>query len=165
MKILYYIFIRFYFLHHKHFYKYLNKNVFNILQLKSPFIENAIFKSCKIKNTVVSKDEKERNLRMILNFGHTFAHGFESAKNFSKKLNHGEAVLLGMIVACDLSNKKKLLSFKELSLIKKHYKNLKLLMNIKKFFKKNEINKIVHFMKKDKKNINNKINLILLKKI
>ena len=38
-------------------------------------------------------------------------------------------------------------------------------MNIKKFFKKNEINKIVHFMKKDKKNINNKINLILLKKI
>ena len=30
---------------------------------------------------------------MILNFGHTFAHGFESAKNFSKKLNHGEAVL------------------------------------------------------------------------
>jgi len=70
-----------------------------------------------------------------------------------------------MIVASDLSNKKKLLSFKELSLIKKHYKNLKLLMNIEKFFKKNEINKIIHFMKKDKKNTNNKINLILLKKI
>ena len=41
---------------------------------------------------IVSKDEKEKNLRMILNFGHTFAHGFEKAKNFSKKLNHGEAV-------------------------------------------------------------------------
>ena len=103
---------------------------------------NAIFKSCKIKNTIVSKDEKERNLRMILNFGHTFAHGFESAKNLSKKLNHGEAVLLGMIVASDLSNKKKLLSFKELSLIKKHYKNLKLLMNIKKFFKKMKLIKL-----------------------
>ena len=70
-----------------------------------------------------------------------------------------------MIVAIDLSNKKKLLSFKEVSLIKKHYKNLKLLANIKKFFKKNEINKIVNFMKKDKKNVSNKINLILLKKI
>jgi 3-dehydroquinate synthetase len=70
-----------------------------------------------------------------------------------------------MIVAIDLSNKKKLLSFKEVSLIKKHYKNLKLLTNIKKFFKKNEINKIVDFMKKDKKNVSNKINLILLKKI
>ena len=49
---------------------------------------------------------------MILNFGHTFAHGFESAKNFSKKLNHGEAVLLGMMIASELSNKKKLLSSK-----------------------------------------------------
>ena len=50
-------------------------------------------------------------------------------------------------------------------MIKKHYKNLKLLTNIKKFFKKNEINKIVGFMKKDKKNMNEKISLILLSKI
>ena len=42
---------------------------------------------------------------------------------------------------------------------------MKLLTNIKKFFKKNEINKIVNFMKKDKKNVSSKINLILLKKI
>ena len=38
-------------------------------------------------------------------------------------------------------------------------------MKIKRFFKKNEVSKIIHFMKKDKKNINNKISLILLKKI
>ena len=148
------------------FFLWLIKNGKRIINEKNKaLLINAIFKSCKIKSTVVCKDEKERNLRMILNFGHTFAHGFEGAKNFSKKLNHGEAVLLGMIAAIDLSNKKKLLSFKEVSLIKKHYKNLKLLMNIKKFFKKNEINKIVNFMKKDKKNVSNKINLILLKKI
>ena len=148
------------------FFLWLIKNGKRIINEKNKaLLINAIFKSCKIKSTVVCKDEKERNLRMILNFGHTFAHGFEGAKNFSKKLNHGEAVLLGMIVAIDLSNKKKLLSFKEVSLIKKHYKNLKLLTNIKKFFKKNEINKIVNFMKKDKKNVSNKINLILLKKI
>ena len=148
------------------FFLWLIKNGKRIINEKNKaLLINAIFKSCKIKSSVVGKDEKERNLRMILNFGHTFAHGFEGAKNFSKKLNHGEAVLLGMIVAIDLSNKKKLLSFKEVSLIKKHYKNLKLLMNIKKFFKKNEINKIVNFMKKDKKNVSNKINLILLKKI
>ena len=94
---------------------------------------------------------------MILNFGHTFAHGFESAKNFSKKLNHGEAVLLGMMVASELSNKKNLLSLKNLDLIKKHYVNLKLPMIIKKIFKKNEINKIIYFMKKDKKNIMKKL--------
>ena len=150
----------------KKFFMWLIKNGKKIvIERNKTLLINAIFKSCKIKSAVVGKDEKEKNLRMILNFGHTFAHGFESAKNFSKKLNHGEAVLLGMIVASDLSNEKKLLSFDELSLIKKHYINLKLLMNIKKFFKKNEVNKIVSFMKKDKKNISNKINLILLKKI
>ena len=73
-----------------------------------------------IKNSVVSKDEKESDLRMILNFGHTFAHGFESAKNFSKKLNHGEAVLLGMIMASDLSSKKKILSTVSIILFSKH---------------------------------------------
>ena len=102
---------------------------------------------------------------MILNFGHTFAHGLEATKNFSKKLNHGEAVLLGMMIASELSNKKKLLSLQELLLIKKHYTSLKLPMNINRIFKKNEINKIIYFMKKDKKNMDDKINLILLNKI
>ena len=126
---------------------------------------NAIFKSCKIKNTIVSKDEKEKNLRMILNFGHTFAHGFEGAKKFSKTLNHGEAVLLGMMYASQLSHQKKLLPLEDLILIKQHYYSLNLPVKIKKIFKKNEIKKIVSFMKNDKKNLNEKINLILLKKI
>ena len=50
-------------------------------------------------------------------------------------------------------------------LIKKHYVDLNLPMKISSFFKKNEINKIVSFMQKDKKNRSEKINLILLKKI
>ena len=136
-----------------------------IIKKNNKLLINAIIKSCKIKSYIVKKDEREKDLRMILNFGHTFGHGFEGAKNFSKKLNHGEAVILGMMVASELSNKKKLLTTKELSWIKKHYNNLKLLTNIKKVFKENEINKIINFMKKDKKNSNEKINLILLKRI
>ena len=85
--------------------------------------------------------------------------------NFSNKLRHGEAVLLGMMMASQLSCEKKLLSLKDLMLIKKHYLNLNLPMQIKKFFKKIEINKIISFMKKDKKNLNEKINLIFIKKI
>jgi len=150
----------------RNFFIWLTKNGKKILtERKKSTSISAILKSCKIKNSIVSRDEKEKNLRMVLNFGHTFAHGFESAKNFSKKLNHGEAVLLGMIIAIDLSNQKKLLSLNEQSKIKKHYVDLKLLMNIKKIFKKNEIGKIVNFMKKDKKNTTGKISLILLKKI
>ena len=50
-------------------------------------------------------------------------------------------------------------------LIKNHYLSLNLTTNVKNFFKKKEINKIIYFMKKDKKNLNEKINLILIKKI
>jgi len=150
----------------KKFFFWLSKNAKKIINKKNnTLLINAIFKSCKIKSKIINRDEKEKNLRMILNFGHTFAHGFEGGKNFSKKLNHGEAVLIGMMIASELSYEKKLLSFEELSLIKKHYLNLKLPMHINKIFKKNEINKIIYFMKKDKKNVDEKINLILLNKI
>ena len=150
----------------RNFFLWLSKNAKKIINLKNKkLLKIAIMRSCKIKSEIVNKDEREKNLRMILNFGHTFAHGFEGAKKFSKKLNHGEAVLLGMIIASEFSVKRKLLAFKEFSLIKKHYFSLKLLMNINKVFKKNEINKIIYFMKKDKKNTNEKINLVLLNKI
>jgi len=128
-------------------------------------LKKAIIKSCKIKSRIINKDENEKNLRMILNFGHTFAHGFEATKNYSQKLNHGKAVLLGMLIASQFSVEKKLLPQKDFDLIKKHYNDLNLPMNVEKKFNRKEINKIIYFMKKDKKNLNNKINLILLKKI
>ena len=150
----------------KKFFLWLFKNGKKIINEKNnAFLKKAIVKSCKIKCKVINKDEKEKDLRMILNFGHTFAHGFEGAKNFSNKLNHGEAVLLGMMIASELSNRIKKLPLKDLLLIKKHYLNLKLPMFITKIFKKSEIKKIIYFMKKDKKNVNQKINLILLNKI
>ena len=62
---------------------------------------------------VVEKDEKEKNFRKILNFGHTFAHAYEASLNYSKKLNHGEAVLLGISTAIDFSHKKKFLKNKD----------------------------------------------------
>ena len=119
----------------KKFFLWLVKNGYQVINKKNNFaLKEAIVRSCKIKCNVVSKDEKERDLRMILNFGHTFAHGFERTKNFSKKINHGEAVLIGMNLASELSHKKNLLPFNDLQLIKKHYLNLKLPMSINKFF-------------------------------
>jgi len=148
------------------FFFWLHNNGKKIINRKNnSILKKAIIKSCKIKSRIINKDEKEKNLRMILNFGHTFAHGFEGAKNFSKKLNHGEAVLIGMKIASDLSNKKKMLSSKELSLIEKHYTKLNLSLNINNTFKKKEIAKIVYFMKMDKKNLDEKINLILINRI
>jgi len=79
----------------------------NIEKLRSRDTETlayAIGQSCAIKATVVSRDEREDNLRALLNFGHTFGHAIESATNYEKYL-HGEAVGLGMLMAADLSHR------------------------------------------------------------
>tara|TARA_B100000003_G_scaffold204853_1_gene217465 strand:+ start:56 stop:1162 length:1107 start_codon:yes stop_codon:yes gene_type:complete len=149
----------------KIFFKFLNKNFDKIVNLKSPFIEKTIYESCKIKKIVVEKDEKEKGLRKFLNFGHTFGHAFEASLRFSKKLNHGEAVLLGMKTALDFSLKKKILHKQDYEIINQHMKISKLPNNIKKYFNKKDIIKILSFMTKDKKNESDRINLILLKKI
>ncbi len=148
------------------FFLWLSKNAEEIINNKDEkILKIAILKSCKIKSQIVSKDEKEKNLRMVLNFGHTFAHGYEAAKNFSKRINHGQAVLLGMMSACQLGYNYKIFPLKDLILIKKHYSDLNLPRKISKFFKKKEMDKVIFFMKKDKKNLDEKINLILLKSI
>jgi len=149
----------------KKFYLYLNKNGSEILNLSSPFIEKAIYESCKIKQKVVEKDEKEKELRKILNFGHTFAHAFEATLKYSKKLNHGEAVILGIKTALDFSYNNNLLRKNEYESILNHIHKFNLPYNINKFFTLKDINKILYFMLKDKKNNSDKINLILLKKI
>ena len=149
----------------KNFFKFLNKNFEDIINLKSPFIEKAIYESCKIKKNVVEKDEKEKNLRKVLNFGHTFAHAYEASLGYSRKLNHGEAVLLGIHSALKFSLDNKILKKEDHYSIINHLKKSKLPNNLKEFFSLRDINKIVSFMTKDKKNKSNMINLILLKKI
>ena len=149
----------------KNFYNFLNKNSKKIFNLSSPFIEKAIHESCKIKRNVVEKDEKEKGLRKILNFGHTFAHAYEASLGYSKKLNHGEAVIFGMKTALNFSLKNNLLKKNEHNSIINHIYNCNLPYNLNKFFKIKDLNKILSYMLKDKKNNSNKINLVLLKKI
>jgi 3-dehydroquinate synthase len=62
--------------------------------------------SIQVKADVVAKDEKESNLRMILNFGHTLGHAIEAATGY-KRLLHGEAVAWGSIAALHLGLSRK----------------------------------------------------------
>ena len=149
----------------KKFFLYLNKNIQKILKLKSPFIEKAIFESCKIKRNIVQKDEKENKLRKILNFGHTFAHAYEASMTYSKKLNHGEAVILGIYSSLKFSLENKLINLSEFNLIIRHLNKAKLSYNVSKYFSKIDTKKIISYMRNDKKNNSEKINLVLLKKI
>ena len=149
----------------KKFYNFLNNHQNKILNLTSPFLEKAIHESCKIKKVVVQKDEKEKGLRKILNFGHSFAHAYEATLGFSKKLNHGEAVILGMKTALNFSLKSKLMNKRDYYSIIDHINNSDLPSSVSKFFSPKDVNKILSFMAKDKKNRSNNINLVLLKKI
>ncbi len=63
----------------------------------SLILPEIILGSLKIKKSVVEQDEKEKNLRRVLNFGHTLGHGIEAV---NKDLYHGECVGLGMLFMC-----------------------------------------------------------------
>ena len=149
----------------KKFFKFLNNNLKKILNFHTPFIEKAIYESCKVKKKVVEKDEKEKNIRKVLNFGHTFGHAYEATLGFSKKLNHGEAVTLGMVSALKFSKLNNFLSSKDYNIATKHIENYNLPNSLNKYFFTKDIKKILSFMVQDKKNRSNKINIILLKKI
>ena len=143
-------------------FKYLDKNLNKIINLKEPFIANAILNSCKLKKKIVQKDETEKNLRKILNLGHTFAHAYESQLGFSNKLNHGEAVIIGIKNAVEFSNKFKILKNQSYNSIINHINKIPINKNFGELFKAKDIGKIISFMKSDKKNNSKDINLILI---
>ena len=88
----------------KKFFNWLEKNSKLIFLKKNKELVYAIKKSCEIKIYFVTKDVNEKGLRMVLNFGHTFAHAIEVKNNYSKNVTHGEAVLSGMILETKLSS-------------------------------------------------------------
>ena len=151
----------------KKFFDWLKKNTKNILIKKAKELVYAIKKSCLVKLFFVNKDVDEKNLRMVLNFGHTFAHAIEVKNNYSgNNITHGEAVLSGMVLATKLSKIKKLCSEKTYNeLLKIYVSENNLSYTYKKFNNKNILDKLIPYLKNDKKNQDEKNNFILLNKI
>ncbi len=149
----------------KNFFRWLEKKTKFILSKKKEELTFAIKKSCQIKMHFVNRDVNEKNLRMILNFGHTFAHAIEIKNNYANRITHGEAVLAGMILATKLSVLKKICSNKTLTDIKNIYMQNNLAYTYKKYSKKNSVKGLIPYLKNDKKNDDDMINFILLKDI
>tara|TARA_B100000767_G_scaffold130618_1_gene123985 strand:- start:969 stop:2081 length:1113 start_codon:yes stop_codon:yes gene_type:complete len=149
----------------KKFFSWLRLNTKYIFLQEPKKLIYAIKKSCKIKLSFVSKDVDEKKLRMILNFGHTFAHAIEVKNNYSKNTTHGEAVLAGMILATKLSVIKKVCNKKTLNEIMDIYKANNLNYTFDKYKNTKEIINLIPYLKNDKKNNDEKINFILLNKI
>jgi len=149
----------------KNFFKWLEKNSKLILSKNSNALTYAIKKSCQIKIFFVTKDTNEKDLRMTLNFGHTFAHAIEIKNNYSKNITHGEAVLTGMILAIKLSILKRNCKKEVLNKITELYNHNNLNYTLKNISNSNWIRSLIPYLKNDKKNTDEKINFLLLKKI
>ena len=153
-------------IHDQKFFNWLEKNTEKIINFENQSVViKAISWSCKIKKYFVDKDPNEKNLRKILNFGHTIAHAIEADSNYSKNINHGEAVLIGMLLETQLSFNKKICGIETYKKIENIYFKNNIFKYLKIKFNFSNLKRIVKFMKNDKKNDDNKINFILLKKI
>ncbi|MFO0927781.1 MAG: 3-dehydroquinate synthase [Gemmataceae bacterium] len=91
------------------FFTYLEANAEGILRQEARHVEHIVARSCRLKADVVERDERElTGLRAVLNYGHTFAHAFETAAGYGTWL-HGEAVAAGMVCASRLAERRGLI--------------------------------------------------------
>lgn len=88
----------------RNFFVFLENQRGAILNRDLPVLEQVIKTCCTIKAEVVSKDEREADLRRILNFGHTIGHAVEADSGYH--LAHGSAVAIGMVAASGLASAK-----------------------------------------------------------
>lgn len=87
----------------KELFFFIADNLSGILRKEEDLLRQLLVQCVKEKVKIVQRDPFENNLRMILNFGHTFAHALETHKKY-RSMTHGEAVGLGMLLALRLSN-------------------------------------------------------------
>src|SRR5690606_8601039 len=114
------------------------------------------------KCEIVVKDYYETGLRKSLNFGHTLGHAVESYSLSGKKIKpllHGEAIAVGMVLECFLSNM-------HLGFPKNTVDEIKSVFQTyfhTVYFDKESIQDIISYLIFDKKNYNEEVNFVLLK--
>ena len=126
------------------------------------FSSEIIINSINIKNNFVFEDKYEKKLRKGLNFGHTIGHAIETHfMSSDKKLLHGEAIAIGIIIESYLSKEICGFDIEKVDKIKNHL--LTIFPKIK--FNSSSKNNIIKMMKHDKKNTEKEVNFVLLSDI
>lgn len=93
-------------------------SLFEMFEQKQFDVDEMVRKAIRVKAEIVSADEKEADLRRLLNYGHTIAHGIEAALHY-EGITHGEAVAWGMIGANAIAMRRGLLSGEEAARIER----------------------------------------------
>ena len=124
----------------------LDAELFNVIESGKYDILDIIKRSCEIKASIVTKDEKENSIRVILNLGHTIAHAIESLSKF--KISHGEAVALGILHSLKISQKMGKIDGEQVNRIEKVFENIGVLPKLKKGFNYSQIKEYIAYDKK-----------------
>jgi len=151
--------LKYAFLIDQKFFVAMRNNLNKLVKLDSSFTSKIIESCVKFKSDVVASDEKENSLRKILNLGHTFAHAIEVEQNY--RIKHGQAVIIGLVCALDLSRRMEILDKK----LFEEYLQLPLLLKNFISIDNFDADHIYEIMKRDKKGLNNKIKFVLINSI
>lgn len=143
------------------YFSWLEENIEQIIELDSEVTEEAISRSIKIKAEIVREDEKEKSIRALLNFGHTFGHALELIGDF-KNYNHGEAVAIGMIMALEMSVRIGNITQQDCERVKQLLNRAKIDTKIRKTINSLDL---YECMLGDKKKRGNVLNLVVLENL
>tara|TARA_E500000331_G_scaffold264676_1_gene255829 strand:- start:1314 stop:2378 length:1065 start_codon:yes stop_codon:yes gene_type:complete len=151
--------IKYAFIGNKKLKKIIEDNAKKITERNEKILKTIIEESIKTKSKIVTKDEKENGIRAILNFGHTFGHAIEAHHGY-KKITHGAAITMGMVIAAKVSLFEGHIKDQQLENIISVIKSLGLKADHRKY-KYSDLRK---YMKIDKKVSDGQLNLILIDK-
>lgn len=139
------------------FFEFLNNLDINSL---SGHFEDIVYKCCNIKKLYVEEDEKDRGIRMKLNFGHTIGHAIEKYFDYSR-YTHGEAVAIGMY---NISLNSEETGYTRAG-TSDRIKKILIKYGLEYELPQISIEELEKIIRNDKKNLSDKLNLIYLKKI
>ncbi|WP_312108599.1 3-dehydroquinate synthase [Brevibacillus reuszeri] len=139
------------------FVDWLEANAEQLWELDSELLAKAIQRGCAVKAEIVSEDETEQGKRALLNLGHTFGHAFEALSQYSA-LNHGEAIAIGMCLAAKVAER---IGFAEKGIYKRTKEILRLYHLPTSWPGELAPEAVLDVMKRDKKTIGGKLNLVL----
>ncbi len=126
----------------------------------------AVAVSCAAKARVVAADEREKEARALLNFGHTFGHALEAECGYGNELLHGEAVAIGMVMAFDLSARLGLCAMADAARVARHLASVGLPTGLDAIDGRSfAVDRLIDHMRSDKKVSQGRIAFILTRGI
>jgi 3-dehydroquinate synthase len=137
----------------------IEQNLASVMARDLGTMEALVADCCRLKSLVVQQDERESGLRQVLNFGHSFGHAIEIASKH--QLRHGEAVALGMLAACHVSERLGVCESDVRMRLTEILTRVGLKVDLKPYWRSD----VVDLMSRDKKLAGATLNFVLVKAI